>query len=55
MAVFPDQMNKVNPIDEKKAIAELEKYINYMVERIEHSISLLNRRVSDLEQQINGH
>lgn len=35
MALFPEMMNKINPEDTKGSIETMERYIRYMVERME--------------------
>lgn len=34
-AIFPEQMNKINPSDVPGSLQVLERYIQYMVERLE--------------------
>lgn len=35
MAIFPEQMEKIDPADTAKSIERIDRYIRYMVERIE--------------------
>lgn len=39
MIVFPESLNRVDPSDTEKAIQILESYINYMCERVDHSVN----------------
>ena len=47
MAVLPESMNKLNLTDTTGSLGELERYINYMGERIEFAMSNMTRSVSD--------
>lgn len=47
MAVFPENMSRVDPNDPQKAIAIIENYIRYMQERIEFSNSQTTRTVTE--------
>ena len=47
MAVFPQRMDKLNLKDVPGSLAEIERYILYMVEQIE----FLNHKIERLEKK----
>ena len=46
MAVFPEQMSKIDPQDPQTAAAVIDQYIRYMTERIEFSMRNVTKSVS---------
>ena len=46
MAIFPEQMNKLNLDDTKGSFSKIESYIRYMTERVEFAMSNTARNVS---------
>ena len=52
MAVLPNNMNQLDEKDWRGSFAEIENYIRYMQENIEHAMSQINKRLSELEKSI---
>lgn len=46
MAVFPEDMNRLNHDDVKKSLTVMENYIRYMKERIEFNFGTSSRRIT---------
>lgn len=47
MAVFPENMNKLDLEDTKGSLSRIENYIGYMTERMEFAMRNMTRNVSD--------
>ena len=46
MAVFPENMNKLNPDDARGSFSTIESYIRYMTERTEFAMRNMTKTVS---------
>lgn len=49
MAVFPESMDRLDKKNVEASLATIENYIRYMTERIEHSTSVMSRKLTTLE------
>ena len=45
-AIFPEQMNRLNPSDAESSLQIIERYIQYMVERLEFDNSVTEKSLT---------
>ena len=53
MAVIPSKYSSPSGSDKEK-IAALERYIKYLEEQLEHFASVTNKKIGEIEKNING-
>ncbi len=52
MAVFPESMDTLNVKDTEKSLETTQRYIRYMAERLEVSVSNMRKTMAALEERV---
>ncbi len=52
MAVFPESMDTLNVKDTEKSLETTQRYIRYMAERVEASVSNMRKTMAALEERV---